>query len=322
MTAAGGAIKDWTVSVPRLPFSMPGRLLAPLLALLAASQPAASQSVIWRSVTPTDISGPAAFKNPRLSESSGLAVSRTQPGIYWTHNDSGDDPVLYATDSLGRDLGMFWVTGAKNYDWEAIARAPCDGGDCLYIGDTGDNTERRKTVAVYKVREPIVQPGAGTLVTDSAFRLVIKYPDGPHDTEALVVTPSGDLLLITKGRSHGVRLFRVAATAWHEPAPALAQFIAQLPIEPSARTGRRVTDAALAPDGKRVVVRTYSGLFFFMLDGYRLTPADPPVVCETGALQLQGEGVDWLPDGRLALSSEAALGMGRGSLAFLRCPTQ
>jgi len=322
MTAAGRAIKDWTALAARLPFSMPGRYLAPLLALLAASRPAASQSVVWRSVTPTDITGPVAFKNPHLSESSGLAVSHTQPGVYWTHNDSGDDPLLYATDSLGRDLGTFWVTGARNSDWEAIARAPCNGGDCLYIGDTGDNSERRKTVAVYKVREPTIQPGGGRQATDSATRLVIKYPDGPHDTEALIVTPSGDLLLITKGRSHGVRLFRVAASAWNEPAPALAQFIAKLPIEPSARTGRRVTDAALAPDGKRVAVRTYSGLFFFRLDGHHLVPADPPVVCETGALQLQGEGVDWLTDGRLALSSESAFGIGRGSLAFLRCPTQ
>ena len=299
---------------------MPGRRLAPLLAILAASRPVASQTDAWRSVTPTDLSGPVSLKNPRLSESSGLAVSRTQPGVLWTHNDSGDDPLLYATDSLGRDLGTFLVTGAKNFDWEAVARAPCDGGDCLYIGDTGDNSEHRTTVAVYRVREPTVRPGTGWQPTDSAVRLVIKYPDGPHDTEAMIITPSGDVLLITKGRTHGIRLFRVAAAAWREPAPALAQFISQLPIDPSARFGRRVTDAALAPDGRRVVVRTYSGLYFFLLDGFRLLPDDPPVVCQTGALQLQGEGVDWLPDGRLGLSSESAFGMGHGSLAFVRCP--
>ena len=31
-----------------------------------------------------------------LSESSGLAVSRAQPGVLWSHNDSGDGPNVYA----------------------------------------------------------------------------------------------------------------------------------------------------------------------------------------------------------------------------------
>ena len=29
-----------------------------------------------------------------LRESSGLAISRTQPGVLWSHNDSGDSPSL------------------------------------------------------------------------------------------------------------------------------------------------------------------------------------------------------------------------------------
>jgi hypothetical protein len=33
-----------------------------------------------------------------LAESSGVAVSRTQPGVLWSHNDSGDGPTLYAID--------------------------------------------------------------------------------------------------------------------------------------------------------------------------------------------------------------------------------
>ena len=33
-----------------------------------------------------------------VRESSGLAVSRAYPGVFWTHNDSGDRPRLYALD--------------------------------------------------------------------------------------------------------------------------------------------------------------------------------------------------------------------------------
>src|SRR5690606_12163822 len=36
-----------------------------------------------------------------LSETSGVAVSRGQAGILWTHTDSGTEPVLFALDAGG-----------------------------------------------------------------------------------------------------------------------------------------------------------------------------------------------------------------------------
>ena len=46
---------------------------------------------------------------PELRESSGIAVSRTQPGVLWSHNDSGDAPTLYAIDLKGRLLAKVAV---------------------------------------------------------------------------------------------------------------------------------------------------------------------------------------------------------------------
>ena len=39
------------------------------------------------------------ISDPRITESSGLAASKLHPGVYWTHNDSGDGPYVYAIDS-------------------------------------------------------------------------------------------------------------------------------------------------------------------------------------------------------------------------------
>ena len=39
------------------------------------------------------------IKDKSISESSGLVASRTMPGAYWTHNDSGDGPFIYAFDT-------------------------------------------------------------------------------------------------------------------------------------------------------------------------------------------------------------------------------
>src|SRR5512134_1710243 len=82
-----------------------------------------------------------------LRESSGLALSKTQPGVIWSHNDSGDTPTLYAIDLKARLLATVMVDNAVAQDWEDIAAGPCplgEGGSCLYIADTGNNGLERK----------------------------------------------------------------------------------------------------------------------------------------------------------------------------------
>src|SRR5215203_6666373 len=79
----------------------------------------------------------AILQNNAVSESSGLVASRRTPGVYWTHNDSGDGPFIYAFDSRGEASGVFRVTGAQARDWEDISAGPGpqSGASYLYIGD-------------------------------------------------------------------------------------------------------------------------------------------------------------------------------------------
>src|SRR5829696_10367652 len=82
----------------------------------------------------------ATIKDKAVTESSGLVASRSTPGAYWTHNDSGDGPFIYAFGSVGEPLGVFRVAGAQARDWEDIAAGPGPdrGKSYLYIGDIGD----------------------------------------------------------------------------------------------------------------------------------------------------------------------------------------
>src|SRR6476619_2104502 len=140
----------------------------------------------------------ATIKDKSISESSGLVASRTMPGAYWTHNDSGDGPFIYAIDTRGDSLGTFRVNGAQARDWEDIAAGPGPqpNKSYLYIGDTGDNDSVRPEVIVYRVLEPTLSnttrkftkssPGS----TEPAEAIGLKYPDGAHDAEALLVHPS------------------------------------------------------------------------------------------------------------------------------------
>lgn len=151
-----------------------------------------------------------------LLESSGLAASRRYPGVLWSHNDSGHDPVVFAIDTTGQLLGRVRVSGARNVDWEDMELAPCaatgdDGGggqrsgkDCLYIADTGDNRLRRDDAAIYRVPEP----APGDTVTAPAERFPVRFPDGPRDVEALYILPGGTVHLVSKGRGHPIAIYR------------------------------------------------------------------------------------------------------------------
>ena len=74
---------------------------------------------------PAAITRTGVFASPRVKESSGIAVSRTHRGLLWTHNDSGDGPYLYATDTTGADRGARRLPVDDPIDWEDMAEGPC-----------------------------------------------------------------------------------------------------------------------------------------------------------------------------------------------------
>jgi hypothetical protein len=312
---------------PGRPLSLGGALtkglLGPLLLLLLVAAlvlagvlaPNADAQAGWRASPPLEAYRTGNFRHPRLLESSGVIASRRYPGVFWTLNDSGNPAEIFATDSTGRDLGVYTVTGAANYDWEAITRGPCGTGECLYIADTGDNDEIRRSARLYRVPEPAVRAG-GRGVTARAEVLEVRYPDGPHDVEAAAVAPDGAVLLVSKGWSRGVRVFRVPAAGWTGKL-VTAEALGRLPLAPGRGVRGLVTDAALSPDGTEIAVRTYVEIFFF-----RLTPGDGllplGVACDVTGLELQGEGLTWLPDNAFLLTSEG--GFGRpGTLTLVHC---
>jgi hypothetical protein len=306
--------------------SIGGRLTRILVLLLAAVSLIAGLGVaaslvrgsdaqsIWKMESPVQPRRTGVFRNPRLAESSGVAASRRQPGVLWTLNDSGNEPWIFATDTLGRDLGTFRVTDADNNDWEAIALGPCGRRECLYIADTGDNGESRGEVRIYRVPEPALP--AGSRAIPPAETLELRYPDGPRDVEAAFVGGDGTVFLISKGREGMARAYRVPPRAWTERDPVVAEPLGGLQIE-TGGLGNRVTDAALSPAGDRVAIRTYLAVFLFALTrGNTLLPLG--LACDAAGLQVQGEGISWLDDRRMVLTSEGGFGT-PGTIVILEC---
>ncbi len=294
---------------------------AGVLAAAIGAAPAPRDGADWVVRAPHRADRTGWFADPRLSESSGAAASPGRAGVVWSVNDSGNDPLLFATDTLGADLGSFTVTGAANRDWEDLAAGPCDAATCLYIADTGDNAEVRPEVEIFRVPEPPAEAG-GRGATAPAERLRVRYPDAPHDVEAMLVDVRGDVHLVTKGRSGGVLHFRVPRTAWGSVEPVVAEALGALPLDPGTSLSDRVTGAALSPDGEVAVIRSYRRLHFFRLDPEgRLEPlGSPPLACSVAGLEPQGEGVTWLDARRLVLTSERFLGLAPGAIHVVECP--
>lgn len=258
------------------------------------------------------------LEQPRLSESSALIASREQPGVLWTLNDSGNPPELFAIDTSGRNLGVFGVQGVENRDWEALGYGSCGRHTCLYIGDTGDNQSRYPAARIYRVLEPAVRSGEPGRDIRPTGILTIVYPDGPQDIEAIFLAPTSDLYLISKGRSRGVHLYRVPASSWATPtASTVAEKVEELPIPARRGSAYHVTDASIAEDGVNVAVRTYGFIYFFRLQGKHLMINPDRPTCRAG-MDIQGEGIAWLPGGRLATTSEQVVTVGK-TISIIKC---
>lgn len=232
-----------------------------------------------------------------VRESSGLAESRNTPGMFWTHNDAGNAPVIYAISSDGKLRSTVRVQGARLEDWEDISAGPCGSANCLFIGDIGDNDGRRRTITVYQVEEP----AASATSSAAATALTARYPSGARDAEAMFVL-AGKIFVVTKGREGPIELYR-----W-PPGQGTASLQKVREILPRPRSQKDfVTSASASPDGRWIGIRTYSTLYLF--PARALTGgagAVSPIVTDLSSLEeAKGEGLALLDDGTVWLSSEA-----------------
>jgi hypothetical protein len=195
-----------------------------------------------------------------ITEASGLAFSRVNRNIIYTHNDSPDKIRFYALDKNGKLRARINLTGgAIQYDWEDIAVGPCPSGSCVYVGDIGDNNALRKNTVLYRVVEPIIPNDSTTPVDITATyeKFPFSYPDGPRDAETLMVHPkTGDIYIITK-------------KSWGSPAsaavykfPKLTPGVPMTLIKiPTTFVSGEYTGGDIHPRGDRFIVRNYSRMY-------------------------------------------------------------
>ena len=256
-----------------------------------------------------------AHRLPRdIAETSGLALSQRLPGLVWTHNDRGNQPLLFALDSSFAVVGSVTITGAAITDWEDLETGACAAGQCIYLADIGDNDGKRAHVSIHELPEPDRLGGSVQVARTHNLR----YPDRPQDAEAMVRTPDGRLYIVTKGRHGPIRLYR---TPLNTASSGIATLELVSEIGPQPRNQRDfVTGAALSPDGNWVALRTYADVRFFPAATFLRGEAVVPAIADVSALkQQQGEGIALGDHGVLWLSSEAESKDAHPSIGRLTC---
>jgi hypothetical protein len=193
------------------------------------------------------------IKDARITESSGLAVDPAG-NIYWTVNDSGDRGVAYGIGLDGKVQGSLNFR-AQPVDVEAVAVHK----DRLYVGDIGDNNGRRSFVRVFYFNNPRAN---GLTVTYHAYDF--RYPDGPHNAEALLVNDSGRLFIVTKDKDGAIY------AAPRKPDRQGVNELKRVGAAPS-----EVTDGTFLPGGDKIALLTYSSVTVIDASTYDVLASSP-----------------------------------------------
>ena len=230
------------------------------------------------------------FDSARLAEVSGIALSRQHDDVLWVTNDSGGGPYLYALDttdcSIRAELTLL-DTPARDHEALAVGR-DAQGNDVIWVADIGDNRASWPYVRIHKVIEPKELSDAQVPVTTYRFT----YPDGARDAEALIADAKKERLWVISKEDGVGGLYKLPSPMSPAQTPMRAKLVGD------ARS--QVTDAAMAPNGKRYVVRDYLSAEVF--SGKPLGEAEARFGLP---LQPQGEAVTWTADGQgLIVASE------------------
>ena len=233
--------------------------------------------------------------DPRVAEVSGLVADGER---WYAVNDGGTAAtvhVLTGDCAVEREI----VGGIDPYDVEDLARSE-DG--TFWLSDTGDNDLDRETVALIA----LTPDGESTL-----YRLT--YPDGAHDTEALLLDGDGTPYLVTKSTSGRAGVYRPAGELT-SPGPTPLELVGSVRFTATKTQGGpvpgiigsvTVTGGATSEDGSVVALRTYTDAYLWHVpDGDLVAALGTESVRVPLPGEAQGEAIAFEPDGTLVSASE------------------
>ncbi len=182
--------------------------------------------------------------------------------LIWMINDSGNTPKLYGLDTKGNIIKAIKIN-AKNNDWEDLTT---DSLGNIYIGDFGNNFNKRKNLAVLKVKNEDLVESKNVEIERISFyypnqkKFPPKKKKMHFDCEAFFHF-NNSLYLFTKSREKQnfgkTNLYKIPATQGNHEARFIASFKTcnELPC--------RITSVDISHNGKQVALLTLDAVWLF-----------------------------------------------------------
>lgn len=179
-----------------------------------------------------------------------------------THNDGGNDPEIFVLDLQGNPVKRISISGAKNKDWEDLT---VDDEGHVYIGDFGNNYNKRESCRIYKLPKDLVSKDqVEAKKIDFTFEDQKQFPPDKSelnfDCEAFF-WKDDSLYLFTKCRTEPFTGITNIYVLPDEPGEYTARKIASLQLCSSDWRFCSVTAADYSAEYNFIVLLTYSRLY-------------------------------------------------------------
>jgi hypothetical protein len=233
------------------------------------------------------------IEGKKMQEASGLAASISNPGMLWTHNDSGNDAEIFLIDKTGKLKSTVSLPDLKNRDWEDIVAGPGpeENKSYIYIGEIGDNNAVYAHKFVYRIEEPTLTKDADT-VLHAADAITFRLPDGARDTEAMMIDPQTKDLYIFSKREANVNLYKLPYPQSTTETITAERIVKNLPFT-------LIVAADMSKDGSEILIKNYNNVYYWKREKgetieavIRRTPAVLPYAAEP-----QGESITFDREG-------------------------
>lgn len=161
-----------------------------------------------------------------VKETSGLAFHN---GRLYTHNDSGNEPIIYVIDTATYQIiQRITLKDAKNHDWEDIC---CDDTN-MYVGDFGNNKGNRTNLKIYIVPLAAIPESGDAEIKPQKIKFYLadqttfEYKKHQHDYDCESIMATDKYLYIfSKGWLTGTsRIYRLNKKAGEQVAQVVNWF--------------------------------------------------------------------------------------------------
>lgn len=241
-----------------------------------------------------------------IDEASGLGASRSNPGVLWTHNDSGGGNFLFALNELGQHLGIYTINGATNRDWEdmAMGNNPTTGAAEIYLADIGDNRLNNSIKYIYIIPEPAVSPTQNPVADtlNSSHTISFTYPNNvKYDAETLLFDQrTAKFYIITKRHPSDTANFdKIFSVNYSTSGIAqVATDMGELTIPVDELVNYGATGGDISPDGNFILIKNYQNMYMWERKNMTIPQALAQPYTEVPyIMESQGEAVAWRYDG-------------------------